>query len=402
MRDRWRFASKLTTEIREMKAINAAMPDRKKSVNPRESILLMDPYRPPSGGRGGKLRLDFNENTVGCSPNAIRSLKNIVSADLAVYPEYEQALPKFAKYFGVSTNEITLTNGTDEAIQLVINTYVDAEDSVVMLRPAYAMYRFYAQVAGARIQEVDFSPDLSFPEKDLLVRLDARTKAVLIANPNNPTGSLATSKQLRKVLNAAPNAAVLIDEAYFEFCGQTTLPWIKRYPNLFVSRTFSKAFGLAAVRLGCLFSSSRNIESVRKGQSPYSVNAVAVTLGLEAMRDSKYVQRYASQVLQSREYFCKELDRIGLKHFPSRANFVLINFEDNSRKVRDALELKGILVRDRSYELPGCVRFTLGTLPQTRRLISALKDVIRKLDIPSKTVVTKPLPSTERKSARKK
>ncbi|OFV99684.1 MAG: histidinol-phosphate transaminase [Acidobacteria bacterium RIFCSPLOWO2_12_FULL_54_10] len=382
--------------------MGAAMSDRKKTINPRESILRMDPYRPPSSGRGGKLRLDFNENTIGCSPKAIRSLKKIAPADLAVYPGYEQALPQFAKYFGVAANEITLTNGTDEAIQLVINTYVDAGENVVVLRPAYAMYRFYAQVAGAKIHEVDYSPDLSFPEKDLLTTLDSRTKAVLIANPNNPTGTLASLKQISNVLQAAPNAAVLIDEAYFEFCGQTALPWIKRFPNLFVSRTFSKAFGLAAVRLGCLFSCSGNIASIRKGQSPYSVNAVAVTLGLEAMRDSKYVRQYASQVLQSREYFCKELDRLGLRHFPSRANFVLIDFGDQSRKVRDALEQKDILVRDRSYELPGCVRFTLGTLPQTRRLLPVLKDVMQKLKIPSQPTTMKPIKSAARKTARTK
>ena len=128
----------------------------------------MDPYRPPSSGRENKLRLDFNENTVGCSPQVMKRLKKLGPEALTVYPQYEQALGKFADYFGVGRDQIALTNGTDEAIQLVVNTYVREGDAVVVLRPSYAMYRFYAQIAGARVVDVAYSSDLGFPQKELL------------------------------------------------------------------------------------------------------------------------------------------------------------------------------------------------------------------------------------------
>ena len=349
------------------------MEKNRNQLKPRVAVQRMDPYRPPSSGRGGKMRLDFNENTVGCSPRVLRGLDGITADSLAVYPEYQEALPRFAAHFGVRPDELTLTNGTDEAIQLVVSTYVNAGDGVIVLRPSYAMYRFYAQLAGARVAEADYPADLRFPAKELLKRITSRTRAIFVANPNNPTGTSASPSQLKALLRAAPRAAVMVDEAYFEFSGKTVLPWIADYPNLFVSRTFSKAYGLAALRLGCLFSRSQNIQAIRKGQSPYSVNAVAVALGLAAIRDTGYVRKYAAEVLRARALLCRELDALGFKYFPSDANFVLVDFGAASGAMRRLLGEQEILVRDRSYELPGCVRITVGTMEQTKKLIGILR-----------------------------
>jgi len=319
------------------------------------------------------MRLDFNENTAGCSPRVLKKLRGLRADALAVYPEYQEALPKLARHFGVSPSEMTLTNGTDEAIQLVVNTFVNAGDQVLIPRPTYAMYRFYAQVMGAEVVEVDYRAGLRFPAQELLRKINPRTRAIYIANPNNPTGTSASPSQLKALLQAAPRAAVMVDEAYFEFSGKTVLPWIARYPNLFVSRTFSKAYGLAAMRVGCLFSNERNMAAVRKGQSPYSVNSVGVAAALEAIRDGAFVRRYVGEVLLSRQMLCQELARLGWKYFPSDANFVLVDFGKNARRMRDILGEHDILVRDRSYELAGCVRITVGTGAQTRQFIRALR-----------------------------
>src|SRR5262249_24876409 len=137
---------------------------------PRESVRAMAPYSPPSSGREGKLRLDFNENTVGCSPRVVECLQKYVTADhLSIYPEYEDARRDLAAFFDVSPNEFTLTNGTDEAIQILINTFVNEGDDVLLLKPSYAMYRFYAQVAGASVREIAYRPgDLKFPVDEFL------------------------------------------------------------------------------------------------------------------------------------------------------------------------------------------------------------------------------------------
>lgn len=347
------------------------------TLAPRQAVLKMAPYSPPTSGRAGKIRLDFNENTVGASPRVVEFLQKQLSPDaLAVYPEYDQVRPRLAAFFGVSEGELLLTNGTDEAIQVLVSTYVDAGDEVLLLRPSYAMYRFYAEVAGAEIREIDYRPaDLSFPLEELLGALRPRTRAVLIANPNNPTGTGVEIDGIRRILEQAPHAAVLVDEAYYEFSGVTALGLLAEFPNLFVSRTFSKVYGMAAMRLGCLFSQAANIQYLHKAQSPYSVNALAALAALAAIADTRYVQDYVREVLAARQLLCEGFERRGIPYYPSRANFVLFRAGERAIEIRDALRARGVLVRDRSYELPGCVRVTAGTREQIRRFFEALDEV---------------------------
>jgi histidinol-phosphate aminotransferase len=337
----------------------------------------MAPYSPPTAGRMDKLRLDFNENTVGCSPRVIEFVRSRLDpGGLAVYPEYGEAKQAVADYFGVTPGHFVFTNGTDEAIQVFINTYVDDGDEVLVLRPAYAMYRFYAEVAGARIREVDFPlPGMDFPLEAVLGAITPQTRAVLIANPNNPTGTGVSLLAIERILKRARRAVVFIDEAYYEFSGITALHHIDTIPNLFVSRTFSKVYGMAAMRLGCLFSHPANVAYLHKAQSPYSVNSLAVLAAQEAVRDTRYIESYVAEVLAAREVLCVGLEKLGIRYVPSSGNFVLADFGRRAIEVRDALRAQGILVRDRSYEVPGHVRMTVGTREQTRRLLAALEAI---------------------------
>lgn len=337
----------------------------------------MAPYSPPTGGRQGRLRLDFNENTVGASPRVVARLREFLSEDgLAVYPEYDEARPKLARFFGVANDELLLSNGTDEAIQVLVNTYVERGEEVLLLRPSYAMYRFYADVAGAVVREIDYrETDLAFPLDELLDAIGPETRAVLIANPNNPTGTGVGIEGVERILAKAPAAAVLIDEAYYEFSGVTALPLVVRYPNLFVSRTFSKVYGMAAMRLGCLFSQAGNVAYLRKAQSPYSVNALAAVAAQAAIEDADYIRNYVDQVLEARELLYRGFEQRGISYFRSEANFVLMRAGERSIEIRDFLRERGVLVRDRSYELPGCVRVTVGTPDQVRRFFEVLEEV---------------------------
>jgi histidinol-phosphate aminotransferase len=334
----------------------------------------MAPYSPPSAGRAGKLRLDFNENTVGCSPRVIELLKSKLCEDqLSVYPEYTRVKPALAEFFKVSADELLLTNGTDEAIQVLINTYIDDGDEVIVLRPSYAMYRFYAEVAGASIKEVDYIPGtLAFPLTQLIDFITPATRAILISNPNNPTGTATDIPAIRQILDRAPQAVVLIDEAYYEFCGITALPLIQEYPNLFVSRTFSKVYGMAAMRIGCLFSQAANVQYLHKAQSPYSVNMLAALAAEAAVQDTGFVANYVEEALAARATLQEGLDRLGIKYARSHANFILGYFGERAIEVRDALRDKAILVRDRSYEIPGGVRITAGTREQAQAVLDEL------------------------------
>jgi histidinol-phosphate aminotransferase len=348
-----------------------------KRIRPREAVLQMAPYHPPTGGRSDKLRLDFNENTIGCSAKVIEFLKSRLDENrLAIYPEYAEAKRDLAAHFKVDESEMLLTNGTDEAIQVLINTYIDDGDDVVILRPSYAMYKFYAQVAGASIRELDYRAEtLEFPLEELLETIEPTTRAVLISNPNNPTGTSIKIDGIERILKRASNAAVLIDEAYYEFCGITALRHIAEYPNLFVSRTFSKVYGMAGMRLGCLFSQAANVEYLHKCQSPYSVNTLAALAARVAVQDGAFISRYVTEVLAARELVFVGLEKLGIPYYGSDGNFVLMRIGDGAIELRDKLRDTGILVRDRSYELAGCVRVTIGTRDQMRRFLTELERV---------------------------
>ena len=349
----------------------------KGAIRPRPAVVAMAPYSPPTAGRAGKLRLDFNENTVGCSPKVIEALRErLTPADFAVYPEYGEAKQAIGRYFGVEPSHFVFTNGTDEAIQVVVNTYVDDNDDVLLLRPSYAMYRFYNEVAGAKLKEIEYpQPDMEFPLQQVLEAITPETRAVLLANPNNPTGTGLSLQAIDRIVHRARKAAVLIDEAYYEFSGVTALPEIERLPNLFVCRTFSKVFGMAAMRLGCLFSHPANVALLHKAQSPYSVNSAAIVAAQAAVEDRAYIETYVAEVLAARELLCVGLEKLGITYVPSSANFVLGRFGKRAVEVRDRLRDQAILVRDRSYEAPGCVRITIGTREQTRRLLAALEEI---------------------------
>ena len=346
-------------------------------LKPRQAILDMAPYSPPSSGREGKLRLDFNENTVGCSPRVVAALVEKLSAEqLAVYPEYETTRAALSRYFSVPDSRFVFTNGTDEAIQVLVHTYVGEGDEALILHPSYAMYRFYAEVSGARVREVPYRRgDLAFPLEELIAAVTPATRAILISNPNNPTGTAAGLKEIERILQAAPGAAVLIDEAYYDFYGVTALPLIDRHENLFVSRTFSKAHGLAALRAGVLFSQEENVRHLRKSQSPYSVNTVAAIAVRAAMEDSQYLASYVRQALEARDRLYEGFERRGIRYWRSQGNFVLFEAGPRSIEIRDALRARGVLVRDRSYELPGTVRVTAGTPAQVERFFAALDEV---------------------------
>ncbi|HTD45561.1 MAG TPA: aminotransferase class I/II-fold pyridoxal phosphate-dependent enzyme, partial [Bryobacteraceae bacterium] len=176
-------------------------------------------------------------------------------------------------------------------------------------------------------------------------------------------------------IEAAPGAAILIDEAYFEFSGITVLDWIDRYPNLFVSRTFSKVYGMAAMRCGCVFSRAENVRWLRKAQSPYSVNMLATIAARAAVHDREHVAGYVSEVLAARDLAYEGLRKLGIKFYPSQANFILFHAGARAIPIRDALRERGVLVRDRSYEIPGCVRVTIGTRAQIERFLAELENL---------------------------
>ncbi len=347
---------------------------------PRSAVANMRAYTPPTSGRLGKLRLDFNENVAGSSPKVSEFLRQAIGPELlATYPNYVSVREQLAEFFGVSGGELLLTNGTDEAIQLLINTFVEPHDEVIVLTPSYAMYRFYAELADARVVEVPWrEADFGFDLDCVLSAVTAQTKAILLSNPNNPTGSTISQSDLRAVLQAAPQACVLVDEAYYEFYGETMIGFIRDFQNLFVCRTFSKAYGMAAMRVGSLMTCERNAAHLAKAQSPYSVNMLAAMAAIAAIGDPAYTQRYVAETLAGRKLIEDAFMSLSVRHWPSAGNFVLFDAKEHADECLARCRAADILIRDRRHELAGALRVTAGPPERIMAFINILREMYEK------------------------
>jgi histidinol-phosphate aminotransferase len=353
-------------------------------LQPREAVKKLQEYRPPLEGREEKLRLDFNENTIGCAPAVVRVLRRALQPErLACYPEYGPGRTALAKYFGVATEEMLITNGVDDAINLICDTFVEPGDVLLVPSPTFIIYQFFHELAGGITRSVRYDDRLQLPARKFLDAVDQRTRWIALANPNNPTGTLMPRKELKAILQSATQVLVLVDEAYFDFSGETILRWIYNFPNLVVSRTFSKAFGLASLRIGFLFANAELAGVMRRAHAVYAVNSVAMACATEAIRHEAYVRRYAATILKNRMFLCNWLESANISFAPSAANFVLARVGPRAHEIEQRLREDNILVRDWTDDphLKNYLRFTIGTRSQMRRLIEALdglQDLIEK------------------------
>jgi histidinol-phosphate aminotransferase len=353
---------------------------------PRSRVQAMKEYHPPLGCREA-LRLDFNENTLACSPKVREALGRVSTGDLTRYPERAPVEALVAEHLGLDAEQVALTNGVDEAIHVLFETFLEAGDELLLPVPTYTMYEVYASATDARAVPVLAGEDLAFPYERLLAAISPRTKIVAIANPNSPSGSVATRAQLLEIARRAPQAVVLVDEAYFHFHGETVVDLVGKVPNLMAARTFSKAYGLAGLRLGLLAGPADPMRWVRRVLSPYSVNSLALACLPPALEDEAYLNWYVAEVLAARAEFETVLDREGIRRWPSRANFVLVEIGARHAEFVHQMSAAGVLVRDRSSD-PGCagrVRITVGTREQMKLAAAALKETMTELETTERT-----------------
>jgi histidinol-phosphate aminotransferase len=346
-------------------------------LKPRTSIAGLGPYRSPIVSRDG-LSLDLNESMAGCSPRVLARLRSLRAADVSQYPQRDLGERMVANFLGIPSDQVLLSNGMDEALSLLFTAYLAEGDELLFADPTFVMYPILGAALGANIVRVQSDEDLAFPVADLLARISPRTRVIAIANPNNPTGLAASRPDLLKIAEAAPDSVVLIDEAYFEFCGETLLPDLASHPNLFVGRTFSKAYGLAGLRLGVLTGAAEHIGYLRRLSLPFNVNAVALACLEEALADQAFVREHVTQVQQGRERLAQVFTKLGLKSWPSQTNFVFVRVGASARIFAESMRRGGILVRDFSASpaCEGCVRITVGTPSQMDDVSQAIREAI--------------------------
>ncbi len=347
---------------------------------PRARVRAMKEYHPPLGSRDG-LRLDFNENTVACSPAVSKVLGSISAGELTRYPERESVEAIVAAHLGLASEHLALTNGVDEAIHVLFEAFLDEGDELLLPVPTYTMYEIYASATDARVVTVQAGDALQFPFEKLTASITPRTKIIAIANPNSPSGTIAAREQILELARLAPQAVILVDEAYFHFCGETVMDLIGTLPNLIVARTFSKAYGLAGLRVGLLAGPVDLMHWIRRVLSPYSVNSVALACLPAALDDKAYLNWYAGEVLAARTEFEQALSAADVRYWPSRANFILVDIGPRHKEFVHHMLAQGVLVRDRSND-PGCdgrVRITVGTREQMRKAVTALTKTLAML-----------------------
>ncbi len=344
---------------------------------------------------GPGLRLHLNENTGGCSPRVVDAVRAFTAEGLALYPDFTAAVTETARFLGVNPDRVLLTNGLDEGILLTSIAYLlprapaslvalGAPDvvpsgtaEVVVALPTFDPYLHAARGMGARVVSVPPAPDHGFPLDGMLRAITANTRLVYVNNPNNPTGQPVPQDAIRRIAREAGHAIVFVDEAYHDFMPENFLTVAADYPNVIVGRTFSKAFGLAGMRVGVLIASPEVLDPIRHVMPIFNVNVVAIQALRAALTDPDFRTWYLAQAAESKSLVYAACDRLGLRYWRSAANFVLIDGGARAKALVAGLIARGVFVRDRTNDpsCPNCFRLTTGVVAHTAKAVEALEDL---------------------------
>lgn len=342
----------------------------------RDAILQLEGYKAPETRKG--ICLDLNESRWGCSSKVLDFLRKISAEEIGKYPDERKLVKLLADYYRVDEECIMLTNGADEGIRCVMDACIERGDEVVMVDPTFSIFEIVCKICSAEIKKVPYRKNLEYPVDEVINSIGEKTKIVVVVNPDSPTGSWINRKEFIRILEGARDSFVLLDETYHHFAGETFVDLVRNYSNLIVIHSFSKAFGLAGLRLGYLVSQPENIKEIKKARLPFSVSSMAVAAGCEAMKDIDYIKYVVKEVNVEKEFLHRKLDEIGVEMKKTYTNFVLIDVGKKSKDVCKHLMENGILVKS-LHEVPllsKYIRVAVGKREDNEMLIDALRKVL--------------------------
>ncbi len=322
------------------------------------------------------IKLDGNENPYGCSPRVKQALADYAYYHLYPDPEQRELRKALEKYTGISAEYILTGSGSDELIDLILRLFIKPGDKVINCPPTFGMYPFSTDVCGGKVVSIPRKPDFSIDAAAVKKAMDKGAKVIFIASPNNPSGNITPEPVMLELLDSA--AAVVIDEAYFEFSGATVASLVPKYGNLIVLRTFSKWAGLAGLRVGYGIFPVNIVKHLMKIKQPYNVNAAAQVAALESLKDMGYLRSTIKAIIDERERLIARLSQLDwLKVYPSQANFVLCSvLSGQAKAIHQGLQKRGIFVRYfDTPQLKDCLRISVGKPEHTNALIAALKEI---------------------------
>jgi len=329
------------------------------------------------------VKLDLNENLV-IDANFIKNL--LISAcentDPRLYPPPRGmlALKAISKFYGLDEEMIIVGNGLDELLDIIAKAFVKSGANIIIVEPTFSMYDFFVRLYGGDKLEVLLKPDFTL-DVERILELRKKASLLILCSPNNPTGNQFKEENVKALLEEF-KGLVVIDEAYVEFAKYSVLKWVKKFDNLIVLRTFSKAFGLAGMRAGFAVSNSSITESLRRIMLPFNVNSITQKIIVLVLENWVYFKKQIERIIQEREWLFKKLKEInGIKPFPSDTNFILLKITKKgltSSAVKEQLQEKGVLVKDRGMLplLDNCLRVTVGTHRMNENFIQKLEEVL--------------------------
>jgi histidinol-phosphate aminotransferase len=323
------------------------------------------------------IKLSSNESPLGPSPKVVEAIKR-ESGRVGNYPDPKSKELKrvIGEYLDVDASQVAVGNGSDELVDLVCKAFMDLGDEVLIPIPTFSQYEIACRVNGGEPRFVEL-PDFEW-RAEPLVRALSEVRLAFISRPNNPTGNAISEKGLGELLDTG--RLVVVDEAYAEFAGYSVVGMSKKYDNLLVLRTFSKAFGLAGLRIGYAVGSEELIGALDRVRAPFNVSVLAQVAGVAALSDKRFLRRVRNVVKDGRKYITEELKKLGLQVLPSDTNFVMANvtpLDTDAPTLCDYLARQGILIRDLSGFRgagPDWVRISVGTPRQNKLLVMALKE----------------------------
>jgi histidinol-phosphate aminotransferase len=327
------------------------------------------------------IKLASNENPYAPSPKVIAAMTK-AARDVNRYPDggcfvLRRAL---AKHLRVDENQLIFGNGSDEIIVLAVKAFVGKGDEVIIAKPSFLIYEIASKIAGAKIIQVPLKSDFRYDLEAMKAKLTPRTKIVFIGNPDNPSGTFITLKQAEDLMKAASkDTLVFFDEAYFEYVNAKDYPdslkLMKKYPNLMTTRTFSKMYGLAGLRVGYGVASPTIIDILNRLREPFNINSIAQVAAVAALADQPYYRGIAKNVEIQRQYIYRSLTTLGLRFEESYTNFILIQVS-NAARTAQALLKKGVIIRDMTgWGLSDYIRVSIGTAQENKRLIKCLEEI---------------------------
>lgn len=342
-------------------------------IKVNSNIAEMSKYQPPWDNldRLQYLRLDLNENTLSPPQKVVKALRNYITAKkIQIYPDYGKFMPRLAQYAKVKVENLICTNGSDQAIEVILRTFLNRDNSLLLAQPGFPMFDQIAGVIGCEVQGVNYDQNLNFPFDKFLETVSARTALIVVINPNNPTGTPVSLDQIKTILETHPNLPVLVDEAYYEFTRTTALEFLEEHPNLIITRTFSKAFAMAGLRLGYIIAHPDIITEFYKVRGPFDVNSCAIVAAESQLASPGAWKRYVHETMTVAKPYLEEFfNQNRVVYYPGAANFMLVQPGDRDAAV-EYLKRNKVLVRPMSAsQIKDTFRMNIGNLWQTKRFI---------------------------------